>query len=61
MARSKHKGGKNGKAVKQATRKSNGYYARQALRTILNRKRKQLKHLKAVEKKASKRRPFILS
>lgn len=34
------------KSRRQAHNRANGYYARQALRTIANRKRKQLKHFK---------------
>lgn len=40
------KGGKGGKAVKRATHKANGKYAKQIVRTIANRKRRQAKHLK---------------
>lgn len=65
VVHSRKKGGKHGKARKAATKKANGYYSRQAIRTIANRQRKRAKHQKMVEKKAKKntlrnvRRAFV--
>ena len=57
---SRKKGGKNGKARKAATKKLNGFYSRQALRTIANRARKRAKHQRMVEKKRDRKaRSFI--
>lgn len=50
------RGGKNGKNKKAITRKNNGYYARQAIRTEINRKRKQAKHLRKQQKKLLRKR-----
>lgn len=44
LVRSGKKGGKNGKAVKRATKKANGYYEKQKYRTEANRKRRQARH-----------------
>lgn len=39
------KGGKGGKGVKRATKKANGYYQRQRVRTEVNKRRKLLRHI----------------